>query len=746
MSEKLKNYLDLLNNQQRMAVESTEGSMLVLAGAGSGKTRVLTYKILHLLIKKLAFPGQILAVTFTNKAALEMKSRVSNLLKYPIDKMWLGTFHSLSAKILRNHCELVGLKSNFIIIDTDDQIKLIKQICENEKIDTKEKTPKYYLSIIDSYKNKGLNNDELINTHSKKNNILIKIYTLYQQELLRLNCVDFGDLILFCIKIFKENKNVRLKYQNIFKYILVDEYQDINNVQQKWLEIIYKGKKNIFCVGDDDQSIYSWRGADVTNLLNFEKNFSKPQIIRLEQNYRSTKNILECASNLIKKNEGRYGKKLWSENEEGEKIYINGFWHTKEEAVFVSDKIEKLVSKKTSLREIAILFRVAAHTRSFEDRFINIGLPYKIIGGLRFYERKEIKDAIAYLRLINNPNDNLALERIINIPKRGIGKATLSKINHLSRINNISMLDTIQNVIQKGTGRINEGLKDFVYKINKWIKLKDKMSHLELAQLILEDSNYISYLESEEKSLKNPESLNRLDNIREFLESLKDFENLEGFLEHVSLIMENISNTHGETITLITMHGAKGLEFDNVFLAGWEEGVFPSKRSIEELGKVGLEEERRLAYVALTRARKKIHITYVNQNRYSYASHDFNIPSRFISELPENLIKLSDSNYIKDTDFINEFSSDEEVKLELEYMTPGRKRLLNNSRKEDVFWEFNQDFEDYESMPIPKNGSRVFHKKFGYGTIVDFDGDKLEVNFDKSSKIKVFAKYLKFID
>ena len=741
MAENLNNYLDFLNNQQREAVKNTHGALLVLAGAGSGKTRVLTYKILHLLVEKLALPNQILAVTFTNKAALEMKTRVSSLLNYPIDRMWLGTFHALSAKILRSHAELVGLKSNFIIIDSQDKLKLIKQICERENIDTSEKSPKYFSSVIDNYKNKGVFVESIKLNKFQKDQNLLKIYKLYQEELINLNCVDFDDLILYCIKIFKENKEVCFKYQNFFKFILVDEYQDINSVQQKWLEVFYQGQKNICCVGDDDQSIYSWRGADVTNLLNFEKNFSKPTIIRLEQNYRSTKNILECASVLISKNHSRYGKELWSNNNKGEKIFIRGFWQTKDESIFVSDEIEKLMIQKMPLSEIAILFRVAAHTRTFEDRFINLGLPYKIIGGLRFYERKEIKDVISYLRLINNFDDNLAFERIINIPKRGIGKTTLSRISAAARKKNLSMIEAATEIVQESSIKVNLEIKEFIFKLNKWRKLKNEMSHIELAQLILEDSKYIDYLEQEEKNSKNPENLNRLENIKEFIESLKEFENLDGFLEHVSLVMENISNTSEDTITLMTMHGAKGLEFDNVFLAGWEEGVFPSKRSIDETGKKGLEEERRLAYVALTRARKKIYITYVNQNRYSYASHDFNMPSRFIDELPKDLVEIIDSKYLKNNNFIDDFSQIKD--LNSNYLSPGRKRLLSKINNDIIDWDFNQDIQNVNSNLI--EGTRVFHQKFGYGKIINFEGDKAEVNFDKSSQKKIFIKYLKFM-
>lgn len=739
MSENTSNYLNSLNESQREAVEIISGATLVLAGAGSGKTRVLTYKLLHLLIKKILKPSQILAVTFTNKAASEMKSRVSKMLNFPIDRMWLGTFHSLSLKILRQHYEKVGLKQNFIIIDTDDQIKLIKKICDQENIDSKDISPKFFASAIDSLKNKGIFFNELkVNKYRNNDEELRKVYKMYQKELVRINCVDFGDLILLCIKLFKDNKEVREYYQNLFNYILVDEYQDINFIQQKWLEYLYQGHKNICCVGDDDQSIYSWRGADVTNLLEFQKNFQSSNIIRLEQNYRSTKNILECASILIDKNKNRYGKKLWSENEEGEKIFINGFWETKEEAIFTTDQIDKLVSNKVQLSEIAILFRVSAHTRSFEERLIAIGLPYRIIGGLRFYERKEIKDVIAYLRLINNISDDLAFERVINIPKRGIGKTTLSKINQIARLNNTSMFEASQNFIGENKTKVNLEINDFINNILKWQKIKKNFDHIELAKVVLEDSNYIQYLENEAKNSKNPENLSRVDNINEFLESLKDFENLEGFLEHVGLVMENMANTDSQTISLMTMHGSKGLEFDYVFLAGWEEGVFPSQRSLDESGTKGLEEERRLAYVALTRARKKIQISYVNQNRYSFASHDFNSPSRFISELPKESIELNDSKVIMKNDFLNDFIDTENISNE--YLTPGRKRILEN-KKALVDWDFNQDISSERNLNA---NDRVFHKKFGIGIILNMDTDTADVEFTRHGIRKVYLKFLQF--
>jgi len=732
------NYLESLNESQREAVQITSGSTLVLAGAGSGKTRVLTYKLLHLLIKKILTPNQILAVTFTNKAAAEMKSRVSAMVNFPIDRMWLGTFHSLCLKILRKHYDKINLKQNFVIIDNDDQLKLIKKICDQEKIDTKDISPKFFSSSIDSLKNKGIFANELkANKYRNHDEELRKVYTVYQKELLRINCVDFGDLILLCIRLFKENESVKKYYQNLFHYILVDEYQDINFIQQQWLEYLYKGHKNICCVGDDDQSIYSWRGADVTNLLEFKKNFQTPKIIRLEQNYRSTQNILECASVLIDKNKNRYGKKLWSENEIGEKITINGFWETKEEAIYTTDQIENLVQKKVDLSNIAILFRVSAHTRSFEERLIAIGLPYKIIGGLRFYERKEIKDIIAYLRLVNNLADDLAFERIINVPKRGIGKTTIGKINQIARLNNISMFDASRKFAEENQTKINIEINNFILNILNWQKIKKNFDHIELTKAILEDSKYIEHLENEAKSSKNPENLSRIDNINEFIESLKDFENLEGFLEHVGLIMENINNTDTQTISLMTMHGAKGLEFDYVFLAGWEEGVFPSQRSLDELGNKGLEEERRLAYVAITRARKKIQISYVNQNRYSFASHDFNSPSRFISELPKEFIEVNDSKFIKENDFLNDFI-DINTDVRDDYLTPGRKRLLEN-KKSQIDWDINQDSNYNQDISSNNN---VFHKKYGNGVIINSESDTAEVKFQKFGIKKVYIKYL----
>ena len=667
MSEKSLNYLDLLNNQQRESVVSTEGSLLVLAGAGSGKTRVLTFRILHLLYKKLANPSQILAVTFTNKAANEMKSRITNLINIPIDRMWVGTFHSLSLRILRQHYEEIGLKKNFIIIDTDDQLKLIKNICEVEKIDLKEFNAKYYLNLIDSFKNKGITSEEVSENKYRKNDFeLRKIYKIYQSELLRLNIVDFGDLILHCIKIFKKNNYILKKYQNYFKYIHVDEYQDINPIQQQWIHFLYKGNKNICCVGDDDQSIYSWRGADVTNLLNFEKNFENVTIVRLEQNYRSTRNILSCASTLISKNKGRYGKELWSKNQIGEKITINGFWETKEESIFVTDKIENIIKEKKNLSEISILFRVAAHTRSFEERLINLGLPYKIIGGLRFYERKEIKDIIAYLRLTNNLSDDLAFERIINTPKRGIGNVTVQTLNVFARSEGISIFMAASRLIETDDlgAKARSSLRQLLSDFSRWRNLAGEIDHIDLTRQVLDESGYSVMW----RLSKAPEAAGRLENLKELISAMENFENLQGFLEHISLVMENEDSTIEDKVTLMTLHGAKGLEFESVFLPGWEEGLFPHQKSIEEKGQNGLEEERRLAYVGITRAKKKVFISF-SMNRFYQGDWIDSMASRFIDELPEKF--LEKNSFFDESKDYEDFEFNQDLETENEARSPG---------------------------------------------------------------------------
>ena len=740
------NYLDknlnFLNKHQLEAVKKTKGSLLVLAGAGSGKTSVLILKIYYILASKLALPNQILAVTFTNKAANEMKLRITKMINKPIEGWWIGTFHSISAKILRRHSEKVGLKNNFVIIDTEDQVKLIKSICESERINLNERSPKYYLNCIEKYKNEYLiSQDAVDQAQNKEDKIIAKIYSIYEKELIRLNCCDFGNLILHCLNIFKKDKSILVYYQNQFKYILVDEYQDINFVQQQWLKYVYNINKNICCVGDDDQSIYSWRGAEIKNILNFEKTFENSAIIRLEQNYRSTKRILNCASYLIKYNKNRYGKTLWSNNSSGDKIKVTGFLETKEEAIYISNKIEELKQKQVSLNEIAILMRVAAHTRSFEERFLNIGVPYRIVGGIKFYERKEIKDVVAYLRIINNFNDDLALERIINVPKRGIGKTTLKNIHLISKKKQISLLEACKAyLVSKGKNKSKLEINEFISKIYKWNKLKDKISHIELCEIILDDSGYKNLLIKESEQKDKIDNYDRLDNINEFLNSLKEFENLQGFLEHISLISENENNNENNKINLITMHSAKGLEFDYVFLVGWEEGVFPSKRSIEEKGSLGLEEERRLAYVALTRARKNIFISFVNQNRYAYASHDYNRPSSFINELPKEELEFHNSEIFHQEDYnyhINQIEENNNEKL-----TPGRERLLEFYKNpDDNFFDFNQDFNKSNKSNF-KEGERIFHNKFGYGRILEIDRDTALINFEKTGTKMIYLKFL----
>ena len=736
-----KNFGDL-NKQQIDAVKKSSGSLLILAGAGSGKTRVLILKIYYFLASKLALPNQILAVTFTNKAANELKTRVSNMTGKMIDSWWVGTFHSISARILRRYSELIGLKNNFVIIDKDDQTKLIKSICEAEKISLEDKNAKYYTKCIDRFKNDNISVEEVLEKAKiKDEKDLAKIFSIYQNELIRLNCCDFGDLIIHCLTIFKKNKKILYQLQNQFKYILVDEYQDINPSQQAWLKYLYNHHKNICCVGDDDQSIYSWRGAEIKNILNFEKDFENPSVMFLEQNYRSTKKIINCASHLINFNKNRYNKKIWSQNNEGNKIEIRGFWETKEEATNISSKIEELKNSKTPLNEIAILMRVAAHTRSFEERFLNIGLPYRIIGGTKFYERKEIKDVIAYLRIANNHNDDLALERIINVPKRGIGKLTLKKINLISRNRKISLFEGCKIYLQSDErGKAKIEINNLISKIHKWNKIIEKTNHIDLCELILEDSGYMELLINESKLKDNIESHDRLDNVNEFMNGLKEFENLEGFLEHVSLVAENDSIYKNEKISLMTMHSAKGLEFKYVFLIGWEEGLFPSKRSIEEKGQSGLEEERRLAYVALTRAKERVFISFVNQNRYSYASHDFNSPSRFINELPKEDLEIFNSEIFENEEYSLNISQLEEENLN--EISPGKKRLIENYKKiNEQNFEYNQDISTKDQGSF-NEGDRIFHKKFGYGRILEIENITALINFEKVGTKMVYLKYL----
>ncbi len=656
-------YLKDLNSAQKEAVINTEGPILVVAGAGSGKTKVLTSRIAHIIKNKKAFPNQILSVTFTNKAAKEMHSRVSKILQSEaVGLSWLGTFHSICAKILRKHAKAAGLNSNFTILDTDDQTRLIKNICKSENVDSKKLAPRLILSIIDKWKNNGwFPIDVILNKKDIFEKTILPIYKIYQKKLIDLNCCDFGDLILHCVKILEGNKEICEIYNKNFKYILVDEYQDTNYIQSKWLNILAKSYKNICCVGDDDQSIYSWRGAEIKNFLEFDKIYQNTKIIRLEENYRSTQNILSVASELISNNKKRVGKTLRTNLNEGDLIKLNCYKNGKEEATGLSDEIEKKLKKSISLNNITILVRAIFQTREFEERFLKIGLPYRIIGGTKFYERAEIKDCIAYLRLVYQNNDDLAFERIVNNPKRSIGESTIKLIHDYSKKNSLSLVFSSKKLIELNIikPKAKLGLSNFLNFLNKWqndYKVKNTY-HVKLLQTILDESGYSLML----KNKKDLENENRLENIKELLSAMKEFDNLESFLEHVSLATSIDQDWDGQKVNLMTMHASKGLEFDVVFLPGWEEGLFPNQKSLEEKGDKALEEERRLAYVGITRAKKKLYISF-SMNRFYQGDWIDSMASRFIEELPEKFIEKNsfyDQRENQEEDF--EFNQDFEI-------------------------------------------------------------------------------------
>ena len=655
-------YYKILNDSQKKAVEYLDGPLLIVAGAGSGKTRVLTTKIAHIINEKRIFPNQILAVTFTNKAANEMRKRVSNILnKKSTDLSWLGTFHSISAKILRKHAKAAGLNHNFSIIDKDDQLRLIKNLCKSENIDIKKISPNYIAATFDKWKNQGLYPEDVT---IKNNQILeksfLKIYKIYQKKLSDLNACDFGDLILHCVKIFEKNSDIEKMYSKNFKYILVDEYQDTNHIQSKWLKHLTTQHKNICCVGDDDQSIYSWRGAEIKNFLEFDKIYKGTKIIRLEKNYRSSQNILTTASKLIQNNQNRVGKNLYTNSDMGELVSLECFRNGKDEAIGVGDKIEK-IKNKYSLNNIAILIRAIFQTREFEERFLKIGLPYRIIGGIKFYERAEIKDCIAYLRVVFQNQDDLSFERIINIPKRSVGGTTIKQINEFAKKNKCTLEKASIKLIElnKIKPKTKIGLNSLIKLIEKWrYDYSNKINHTKLLQIILDESGYSQML----KNKKDLENENRLENIKELLSSMKEFDNLESFLEHVSLATSIDQDWKGEKINLMTIHASKGLEFDVVFLPGWEEGLFPHQKSIEEKGEAGLEEERRLAYVAITRAKKLVNISF-SMNRFFQGDWIDSLASRFIDELPdENIVKNNVDQKNDDFDFNQDIEFDNEIK------------------------------------------------------------------------------------
>ncbi len=662
-------YLKNLNNNQKEAVLHTSGPLLIVAGAGSGKTRVLTSRIANIVENNLAFPSQVLAVTFTNKAAKEMQTRIEKILnKKAVGFPWLGTFHSICAKILRKHASAVKLNQNFTILDQDDQQRLIKSLCKSENIDTKKISPNFIISLINKWKNNGWYPEDV---KLKKNETLeknlLKIYQLYQNKILNLNACDFGDLILHCVKMLEENKDLNEMYSKKFKYILVDEYQDTNFIQSKWLQLLTSTHKNICCVGDDDQSIYSWRGAEIKNFLEFDKVYEGSKIIRLEDNYRSTQNILNVASHLISNNENRLGKNLNSNKEEGEKIKLNCFRNGKDEAIGVSDIIEKKLNKKFSFNNIAILVRAIYQTREFEERFLKIGLPYRILGGTKFYERAEIKDCVAYLRLVHQEKDDLAFERVVNVPKRSIGETSFKQINDFAKKNVLSLEKASKKMIELNLikPKTKIGLLSFINSIEKWRNdyFRKKFDHIKILQLILDESGYSEVL----KNKKDLENENRLENIKELLSAMKEFDSLESFLEHVSLATSIDQQWEGEKINLMTMHASKGLEFDIVFLPCWEEGIFPHQRSIDEKGQSGLEEERRLAYVGITRAKERAYISF-SLNRFYQGDWIDSLSSRFVDELPEKFLEKNNNFEDNDQDF--EFNQDIENESQ-EIRSPG---------------------------------------------------------------------------
>jgi DNA helicase-2/ATP-dependent DNA helicase PcrA len=743
-------YLDGLNSMQLKAVKAQDGPVLVLAGAGTGKTRVLTTRLAHLIATGSAKPWSILSVTFTNKAAREMRERVIDIIGPMAEQVWLGTFHALCAKIVRRHAELVGLKSNFTILDTDDQIRLIKQLMQAEGLDHKKWPPRTLSGVIQRWKDRGLTPDKVSDSESKDFSPvrLKEIYSQYQNRLRVLNAADFGDLLLHCLTLFQDYPDIVKLYQNRFTHILVDEYQDTNIAQYLWLRLLAQGKRNICCVGDDDQSIYGWRGAEVGNILKFEKDFPGAKVIRLEQNYRSTSRVLAAASKLISFNESRLGKTLWTDGHEGEKIIVRGVWDGEEEARTVADQVESYQKKGTALRQMAILVRAGFQTREFEERFLTLGIPYQVVGGARFYERMEIRDAIAYFRVINQPDDGLAFERIINKPKRGIGPATLQSIHQLARLENISLGAAIANITQTDDVRpaARKTLVKLLEDFRRWRSMLDNNNHVEIAAIVLDESGYTEMLQLD----KSPEAPGRLENLKELISALGEFENLSGFLEHISLVMDNAGTSDSDQISLMTLHAAKGLEFDKVFLPGWEDGVFPNQRSLDENGASGLEEERRLAYVGMTRARETIEISFA-ANRRLYGTWQSSMPSRFVTELPEDQIENASEMGLyagNNTQVFERLSEDEAINsvsegdITFKRFGPSYQRRSHISDSPGILIEGEGHLVDRSQIETFSEGDRVFHQKFGMGTINSVDGDKLSITFDKAGEKKVIARFV----
>ena len=714
-------WLDGLNPEQYQAITTTEGPVLVLSGAGTGKTRVLTARLAHILATRKAQPWACLAVTFTNRAAREMRERVAALVGPVAEGIWLGTFHSIAVRILRRHAEAVGLKSNFTILDTDDQLRLLKQVMEGEGIDWRKWPAQAVMGAIQRWKDLGLGPDKVSQEPAGElaNGRLKDVYRLYQERLLTLNACDFGDLLLHTLTLFLTHADVLEEYQERFKYLLVDEYQDTNIAQYLWLRLLAQKHKNICCVGDDDQCIYSWRGAEVGNILRFERDFPGAVVIRLERNYRSTPHILAAASGLIAHNEGRLGKTLRPglEQGQGEKIRVRGVWDGDEEARLVSDEIEAAWRGGEKLSSMAILVRAGFQTRAFEERLITTGIPYKVIGGPRFYERAEIRDAMAYLRLVVSPDDGLAFERVVNLPKRGLGDQAVGAIHAVARTRSISLFEAARLLIETDEmkPKPRQALAGFIDNIMTWRGQLDTAPHWELAEKILDQSGYMDMWRKD----KTPEAPGRVENLKELVAALEEYDSLQGFLEHVALVMENDEKAEGDRVVVMTLHGAKGLEFDTVFLPGWEEGVFPHARALDESGSKGLEEERRLAYVGLTRARKRVLITFA-ANRRIYNQWQNSLPSRFLDELPpENVDAQAERGLYAGGGYGAGYQKAVQAAAS-SWTTPARAAPQGGFRV----------------------GERVFHQKFGMGTVAAVDGDKLEIAFDRAGTKKVLDSFV----
>ncbi len=732
-------FMEGLNEGQAQAVATLEGPVLVLAGAGTGKTRVLTARLANVLHRHLAWPSEVLAVTFTNKAAREMQERVAGMVGRAVEGLWLGTFHAIGVRILRRHAELVGLKSNFTILDTDDQLRLMRQVMEAEGVDQKRFPPRSVLSTIDRWKDKGLTPDQV--PAGEAAGLAAgqggRLYRAYQDRLLTLNACDFGDLLLHPYRLFLKDNEVLARYQRQFKFILVDEYQDTNVLQYLLLRLLAQQHRNICCVGDDDQSIYSWRGAEVGNILRFEKDFEGAAVIRLERNYRSTPNILAAASGLIANNEGRLGKTLWTEGEDGPPVALHGLWDGPEEARFVADEVEAGQRDGLSLNHMAILVRASHQTREFEERFITIGVPYRVIGGARFYERAEIRDAIAYIRVIMQPADDLAFERIVNTPKRGLGQAAVRVLHQASRASGRSLAAVAGEIAESDELRpqARKSLAGLMADFRRWRDLEPHMNHIELVESVLDESGYTAMWQAD----KSPDAAGRLENLKELVRALEGFENLAGFLEHVSLVAENVAQASEEAVNIMTLHGAKGLEFDTVFLPGWEEGLFSHQRALDEGGIASLEEERRLAYVGLTRAKRRAVVSFA-ANRRIFDRWQSALPSRFVAELPEDNIHREVATGLHGG------ATPMQAQVAFNDGWAGGPRMRRVGQTAPVPTIIDGQAETVVTSDPDDTrfsvGERIFHQKFGYGRIRAVEGNKLQVEFEKAGAKKVIDSFV----